>query len=69
MYPKQKSYLHVFINCFYNFKTFNLSFKYPKQKSKQLFFINYFSNFKNLNYSSCILNRNPTYFLFYKLFL
>ena len=65
-YPKQKSYLHFFVNyitilkhltypssilkrnrtyffdkLFYNFKTFNISFKYPKQKSYLLF-----NNFK-----------------------
>ena len=50
-------------------KTFKLSFKYHKQKSYLLFFINYFCYWKHLSYHSSIINRNPTYFFLYKLFL
>jgi hypothetical protein len=53
-----------FINYFYNFKTFKLSFKYHQQKSYFLFFLIIFIILKHLNYPSTIPHRNPTYFFF-----
>ena len=42
---------YFFINYFFNFKTYKLSFKYPKQKSYILVFINCFYNLKTFKLS------------------